>query len=191
MMKLLESMIQEKGTIKEGNIVKVDSFLNHQIDIELLNECGKEFKKRFADCKVTKILTLEASGIAIACIAAQYFKTPVVFAKKSEASNLSENVYESRVISYTKAKEYNIKVDKDYIKSSDKVLIIDDFLAQGEAVAGLLSIIKQAEANLVGIGIIIEKGFQQGGKKIREKGLRLESLAIIDSIEDGIIQFRK
>lgn len=190
-MKLLESMIQEKGTIKEGNIVKVDSFLNHQIDIELLNKLGKEFKERFADCTITKILTLEASGIAIACIAAQYFKTPVVFAKKSEASNLSENVYESRVISYTKGKEYNIKVDKDYIKPNDKVLIIDDFLAQGEAVAGLLSIVKQAEADLVGIGIIIEKGFQQGGARIREKGLRLESLAIIDSIQNGIIQFRK
>ena len=190
-MELLESRIREKGKIEDGNIVKVDSFLNHQIDVELLNELGKEFKIRFADCPISKILTLEASGIAIACITAQYFNVPVVFAKKIEAKNLSENVYESKIISYTKGKEYTIKVDKEYIKAEDNVLIIDDFLAHGEAVAGLLHIIKQANAKVLGIGIIIEKGFQQGGDKIREQGLRLESLAIIESIHHGVIDFRK
>ena len=187
---LLKKKILEQGKKLEGNILKVDSFLNHQIDIELLNEMGKEFKKRFQDKKITKILTLEVSGIAIAVIAAQYFNVPVVFAKKTEAKNLDKEVYESNIYSYTKAKHYKIRVVKEYITKEDNILIIDDFLANGQAILGLKEIVDAAHANLVGVGIVIEKGFQDGGKLLREAGIPIESLAIIESLEDDEIIFR-
>lgn len=190
-MKLLEERILKDGVIKEGGIVKVDSFLNHQMDIELINEIGKEFYRRFANEGITKILTVEASGIGIACLAAQYFGVPVVFAKKSESKNLDGDVYTSKVVSYTKGKEYDIRVSNKYITAADKVLIIDDFLAKGKAVFGLCDILEQAGATLAGIGICIEKGFQEGGAIIRERGIRLESLAIVELAEDGGITFRE
>lgn len=189
-MKLLEERILKDGVIKEGGIVKVDSFLNHQMDVELINEIGKEFKRLFADAGVTKILTVEASGIGIACITAQYFGVPVVFAKKSESKNLDGDVYTSKVVSYTKGKEYDIRVSKKYITAKDNVLIIDDFLAKGKAVFGLCDILSQAGASLAGVGICIEKGFQEGGDIIRERGIRLESLAIVELDEGGGIKFR-
>ena len=189
-MKLLEERILKDGVIKEGGIVKVDSFLNHQMDVELINEIGKEFHRLFADAKVTKILTVEASGIGIACIAAQYFGVPVVFAKKAESKNLDGDVYTSKVVSYTKGKEYDIRVSKKYITAEDNVLIIDDFLAKGKAVFGLCDILSQAGASLAGVGICIEKGFQEGGAIIRERGIRLESLAIVELDENGGIKFR-
>ena len=187
---LLKKKILEQGKKLEGNILKVDSFLNHQIDIELLNEMGKEFKKRFQDKKITKILTLEVSGIAIAVIAAQYFNVPVVFAKKTEAKNVDKEVYENNIYSYTKAKHYKIRVVKEYITKEDNILIIDDFLANGQAILGLKEIVDAAHANLVGVGIVIEKGFQDGGKLLREAGIPIESLAIIESLEDDEIIFR-
>lgn len=189
-MKLLEQRILKDGIIKEGGIVKVDSFLNHQMDIELINEIGKEFYRLFGDEGVTKILTVEASGIGIACLAAQYFGVPVVFAKKSESKNLDGDVYTSKVVSYTKGKEYDIRVSNKYITAEDRVLIIDDFLAKGKAVFGLCDILNQAGATLVGVGICIEKGFQEGGAIIRERGIHLESLAIVELAEDGGITFR-
>lgn len=189
-MDLLKNRILKDGQVLEGNVLKVDSFLNHQIDVELLNEIGKEFKRRFSNKEVTKILTIEASGIGIACITAQYFKVPVVFAKKHEGSNMESEVYEAEVFSYTKNKSYKIKAAKKYIKSSDKVLIIDDFLASGSATDGLMDIVNQAKAEVVGIGIVIEKGFQNGRKNIEEKNIQLESLAIIDSMENGALVFR-
>ncbi len=189
-MKLLEERILKDGVIKEGGIVKVDSFLNHQMDIELINEIGKEFYRLFGNEGITKILTVEASGIGIACLAAQYFGVPVVFAKKSESKNLDGDVYTSKVVSYTKGKEYDIRVSNKYITAEDKVLIIDDFLAKGKAVFGLCDIISQAGATLAGVGICIEKGFQEGGAIIRERGIRLESLAIVELAEDGGITFR-
>lgn len=189
-MKALKKRILEEGAIAHGNVIKVDSFLNHQIDIELLNEIGKEFKARFQNKKIDKILTIEVSGIAIAVIAAQYFNVPVVFAKKTESKNLDKETYESTVHSYTKNITYTIRVSKKYINEGENILIIDDFLANGKAVEGLLDIIKKAKANLIGVGIVIEKGFQKGGKNIREKGIRLESLAIVDRVEDGRIIFR-
>jgi xanthine phosphoribosyltransferase len=184
---LLKERILKEGRILEGNILKVDSFLNHKIDVELLNEIGKEFKKRFHDKNVTKILTIEASGIAIAVIAAQYFNVPVVFAKKTESKNLDKEVYEGSVYSYTKAKQYKIRVSKKYISKEDNILIIDDFLANGQAILGLKEIIDGAGANLAGVGIVIEKGFQTGGGLLREAGINIESLAIIDSLEEDII----
>ncbi len=189
-MKLLEERILKDGVIKEGGIVKVDSFLNHQMDVELINEIGKEFHRLFADAGVTKILTVEASGIGIACIAAQYFGVPVVFAKKAESKNLDGDVYTSKVVSYTKGKEYDIRVSKKYITAEDNVLIIDDFLAKGKAVFGLCDILSQAGASLAGVGICIEKGFQEGGAIIRERGIRLESLAIVELDDNGGIKFR-
>jgi xanthine phosphoribosyltransferase len=184
---LLKERILKEGRILEGNILKVDSFLNHKIDVELLNEIGKEFKKRFHDKNITKILTIEASGIAIAVIAAQYFNVPVVFAKKTESKNLDKEVYEGSVYSYTKAKQYKIRVSKKYISKEDNILIIDDFLANGQAILGLKEIIDGAGANLAGVGIVIEKGFQTGGGLLREAGINIESLAIIDSLEEDII----
>ena len=187
-MKLLKDRINKDGIIKEGNILKVDSFLNHQIDIKLLNEIGKEFKRRFANEEVTKILTIEASGIAIACIAAQYFNVPVVFAKKSKTTNIAGDVYTTKVESFTHQKVYDIMVSKDFLNEGDKVLILDDFLANGQALIGLSQLVKDAGAEVVGAGIVIEKGFQNGGKMIREQGIHLESLAIIDkmSVENGV-----
>ncbi len=189
-MKLLEARILKDGIIKEGGIVKVDSFLNHQIDIELINEIGKEFKRLFDGEKITKILTVEASGIGIACIAAQYFGADVVFAKKSESKNLDGGVYTSSVTSYTKGKEYMIRVSKKYLHENDRVLLIDDFLAKGKALLGLIDIVKQSGAHIVGAGICIEKGFQEGGKIIRDMGIHLESLAIVELTPDGGICFR-
>lgn len=183
-MKLLEQRIAKDCKVLPGNVLKVDMFLNHQIDIELINEIGKEFKRLFSDCDITKILTIEASGIGIACICAQYFSVPVLFAKKGVHKNIGNSFYTSTVYSYTKEKSYEIAVSKDYLSSDDRILIIDDFLANGQAVLGLKSIIEQAGASLEGVGVVIEKGFQSGGGLLREKGIRVESLAIIDQMQD-------
>ena len=189
-MESLKRKILEEGKTIGSSILKVDSFLNHQVDVSFLNEIGKEFKKRFADEKVTKILTIEASGIAIACLTAQYFGVPVVFAKKTEAANQDAEVYESEVYSFTRQKSYKIKVSRKYLSTEDRVLIIDDFLADGKAANGLINIVNQAGASLAGVGIVIEKGFQLGGKGLRDRGVRLESLAIVDAMENGRITFR-
>ncbi|NLV87974.1 MAG: xanthine phosphoribosyltransferase [Tissierellia bacterium] len=189
-MELLKKRILVDGAIVDGNVIKVDSFLNHQIDIDLLKEIGKEFKSRFQNEKVDKILTIEASGIAIAVIAAQYFNVPVVFAKKTESKNLDKETYESSVHSFTKNITYTIRVSKKYINEGENILIIDDFLANGKAVEGLLDIVNKAKAKVTGVGIVIEKGFQKGGKNIRDKGIKLESLAIVEGVEDGKIIFR-
>lgn len=187
-MQLLKDRIIKDGKIRSGNVLKVDSFLNHQMDIELFGEIGKEFKRRFADSEVTKILTIEASGIGIACITAQYFKVPVVFAKKNQTKNIVGEVFTSQVESFTHGRVYDIIVAKQFLKPEDKVLIIDDFLANGAALLGLTKLVTDAKATLVGAGIVIEKGFQDGGKLIRDKGIRVESLAIIDAMseEEGI-----
>ncbi|MDF2540355.1 MAG: xanthine phosphoribosyltransferase [Herbinix sp.] len=190
-MQLLKDRIRKDGKIRAGNVLKVDSFLNHQMDIELFGEIGKEFKKRFADCEVTKILTIEASGIGIACIAAQYFKVPVVFAKKSQTKNIAGDIYTSKVESFTHGRVYDIIVAKDFLKAEDKILVIDDFLANGSALLGLSTLVKDAGATLVGAGIVIEKGFQEGGELIRSQGIRVESLAIVDSMsEENGVKFR-
>lgn len=189
-MKLLEERIATDGITVGSDIVKVDMFLNHQIDVDLLEKMGEEFYSLFKDRGVTKILTIEASGIAIACIAARYFKVPVVFAKKGSHKNVGNNVYTSEVFSFTKGISYDIAVSKDYITADDRVLIIDDFLANGKAILGLKSIVDQAGAELLGVGIAVEKGFQPGGNMLREAGIDVESLAIIDSIDNGKITFR-
>ncbi len=191
-MKLLEERIRKDGVVKEGNVLKVDSFLNHQMDVELFNEMGKEFKRLFADKPINKILTIEASGIGIACIVAQSFHVPVVFAKKSQSVNIDGDLYTSKVESFTHKRVYDIIVSKKFLSADDHVLIIDDFLANGCAVMGLIDLINEAGATLEGVGIAVEKGFQQGGKLIREKGIRLESLAIIESMDaaTGEIRFR-
>ncbi len=187
-MQLLKERIIKDGKIRSGNVLKVDSFLNHQMDIELFEEIGKEFQRRFSDQKITKILTIEASGIGIACIAARYFKVPVLFAKKNQTKNIAGDVFTSQVESFTHGRVYDIIVAKEFLKSEDRVLIIDDFLANGAALLGLAKLVQDAGATLVGAGIVIEKGFQSGGRLIREKGVRVESLAIIDSMseEEGI-----
>jgi len=188
-MKLLQDRILAEGRVEEGGILKVDSFLNHQIDVDLYNKIGYEFYKKFKDRGITKILTIEASGIGIACITAQYFKVPVVFAKKTESKNLDKETYESEVYSFTKDRNYKIRVSKRYINNQDKILIIDDFLANGKAVMGLSDIINQADAKLIGVGIVIEKGFQDGGKLLRNKGLDVYSLAVIKSMDNGTVEF--
>ena len=187
-MKILKERIIKDGKIREGNVLKVDAFLNHQLDIELFEQMGEEFKRRFEGKKITKILTIEASGIAIACIAARYFKVPVVFAKKTQTKNIAGDVYTSKVESFTHGKVYDIIVSKEFLRPEDHVLIIDDFLANGKALLGLTKLVQDAGATVVGAGIAIEKGFQDGGKLIRESGIQLESLAIIDamSVEEGI-----
>ena len=191
-MKLLEERIRKDGVVKEGNVLKVDSFLNHQMDVELFNEMGKEFKRLFADKPINKILTIEASGIGIACIVAQSFHVPVVFAKKSQSVNIDGDLYTSKVESFTHKRVYDIIVSKKFLSADDHVLIIDDFLANGCAVMGLIDLINEAGATLEGVGIAVEKSFQQGGKLIREKGIRLESLAVIESMDaaTGEIKFR-
>lgn len=192
-MEVLKQRIIEDGIVKKGNVLKVDSFLNHKIDVRLYDEIGKEFYRLFGNENVTKILTIEASGIGIACVTAQAFGyIPVVFAKKSKSSNISNDVYTSKVASFTHGVNYDIMVSKDYLNEGDRVLIIDDFLAMGEAINGLIDIVKQSGATLVGAGDVIEKGFQPGGREIREKGVHLESLAIIESMnsETGEIVFR-
>lgn len=188
-MELLKNRILKDGKIIGDSIIKVDSFLNHQLDIELFNEMGREFKERFSNVKVSKILTVEASGIAVACIAAQYFKVPVIFAKKHEALNIDLDTFHSEVYSYTKQKSYNIRVSKKYIMPEDNILIIDDFLANGKAASGLVDIVQQAGAAVAGVGIVIEKGFQKGREVLQQKGIRVESLAIIKSVGEGIITF--
>lgn len=188
-MKALKERIVKDGIIKEGNVLKVDSFLNHQIDVHLLEEMGKEFKRRFESEKINKILTIEASGIAIACIAARHFDVPVVFAKKSKTKNIAGDVYTSKVESFTHGRVYDIMVSKDFLNPEDRVLIIDDFLANGQALLGLSQIVKDSGATLVGAGIAIEKGFQDGGNLLRASGMRVESLAIVDamSVEEGVV----
>ena len=191
-MKLLEDRIRRDGVVRPGNILKVDSFLNHQMDIPLFCELGREFQKRFATENVTKILTIEASGIGIACIVAQYFKVPVVFAKKSKTKNIAGDVYTSKVESFTHGRVYDIIVSKQFLGPEDRILIIDDFLANGKALEGLIQLVRDAGATLVGAGIAIEKGFQIGGELIREQGVHLESLAIVESMDadTGEIVFR-
>lgn len=187
-MELLKNRILRDGVALGNNVLKVDSFLNHQIDVALFNEMGKEFQKRFAEQEVTKILTVEASGIAVACITAQYFgNVPVVFAKKQESSNLSSEVYASNVFSFTKNKNYLVRVDKKYLSAADRVLIIDDFLANGNASLGLIDLVQQAGATVAGVGIVIEKGFQNGRQLLEERGYRVESLAIVKEIQDGAV----
>lgn len=191
-MQLLKDRIRKDGKIKSGDVLKVDSFLNHQMDIELFVEIGKEFKRRFEGCEVNKILTIEASGIGIACIVAQYFDVPVVFAKKSKTKNIAGDVYTTSVESFTHGKVYDIMVSKEFLGAGDKVLLIDDFLANGKALEGLAAIVQESGAELVGAGIVIEKGFQTGGDRLRREGIRVESLAIVDSMDEttGNICFR-
>ncbi len=185
-MELLKQRIMQDGIAKGDHTLIVGSFLNHQIDVELFNEMGKEFQRRFAEKKVTKILTVEASGIAVACIVAQYFgNAPVLFAKKQEATNLSDDVYASNVFSFTKNKNYVVRVDKQYLQADDHVLIIDDFLANGNAALGLIDLVEQAGGTVVGVGIVIEKAFQTGRKLLEEKGVQVEALASVESISDG------
>ena len=191
-MKLLEERIRKDGIVKPGDVLKVDSFLNHQMDIQLFNEMGKEFRRLFADRPVNKILTLEASGIGIACIAAQYFNVPVVFAKKAKSINLDGEMYMTKIQSFTHQRVYDVIVSKRFLPPDDHILIIDDLLANVCAVNGLIDLINSAGAVIEGVGIAIEKGFQQGGDLIRSRGIRLESLAIIESMnaETGEIVFR-
>jgi len=191
-MQLLKDRIRKDGKIKAGNVLKVDSFLNHQMDTDLFVEIGKEFKRRFADAEINKILTIEASGIGIACVVAQSFHVPVVFAKKTKTKNIAGDVYTSKVESYTHGRVYDIIVSKEFLGKGDKVLLIDDFLANGKALEGLAALVEESGAELVGAGIVIEKGFQVGGDIIRSRGIRLESLAIVDSMDEetGTIVFR-
>ncbi len=189
-MQLLKERILKDGVVKPGNVLKVDSFLNHQMDIDLINEIGKEFRRRFPSDKITKILTIEASGIGIACIAAQYFNVPVIFAKKAQSINIDGEVYHSKVESFTHKRVYDVILSKKFLSADDHVLIIDDFLANGCALLGLLELVKEAGASVEGAGIVIEKGFQSGGNSIREQGIHLESLAIVDSMNDTNLTFR-
>ena len=181
-MNFLEERILRDGIVKEGNVLKVDSFLNHQMDISLFEQMGEEFKKRFAGKEINKIVTIEASGIGIACVVAKYFNVPVVFAKKSKSINIEGDMYVAEVESFTHKCRNQVIVSKKFLSPEDKVLIIDDFLANGCALQGLISIITEAGASVEGIGIAIEKGFQMGGKLIRNLGYQLESLAIVDSM---------
>lgn len=188
-MEELKQRIIKDGRLKEGNILKVDNFLNHQMDIALFNAMGKEFYRLFGDQGVNKILTIEASGIGIACVAAQYFDVPVVFAKKTQSANIDGDVYTTKVESFTHKRVYDIIVSKKFLNKEDRVLIIDDFLAKGSALNGLCHLVHDSGATLVGAGIAIEKGFQEGGDLIRGQGVRVESLAIIDKmdVETGIV----
>lgn len=192
-MNCLEERILKDGIVKEGNVLKVDSFLNHQMDIDLFNEMGKEFKRRFEGKKFTKILTIEASGIGIACIVAQHFGVPVVFAKKAKSINLEGEMYTVDVVSFTHKRENKVIVAKKFLNEDDHVLIIDDFLANGCALQGLIQIVKAAGATVDGIGIAIEKSFQLGGQIIRNLGYQLESLAIVESMdwESGTIKLKE
>ena len=194
LLKLLEDRIVKDGIVKPGNVLKVDSFLNHQMDISLFNDMGKEFKRLFNDTPINKILTIEASGIGIACVAAQYFdNVPVVFAKKSQTVNIDGEVYSTKIESFTHKRVYDVIISKKYLSSKDHVLIIDDFLANGCALNGLLDIAQKAGATVEGVGIAVEKGFQRGGELIRQKGIRVESLAIIESMDadSGNIVFKE
>lgn len=190
-MVLLEERIKKDGQVFPGNILKVDSFLNHQIDVTLLGEMGKEFKRIYNDCGVNKILTIEASGIGIACITAQFFDCPVLFAKKTKTKNIANAVYKTQVKSFTHSTTYDVIVSKDFIGEGDRVLIIDDFLAEGNALVGLIDLCRQAGAQVVGCGIAVEKGFQHGAERIKALGVRVDSLAIIEDMSDGIVKFKK
>lgn len=192
-MNFLEERIVKDGIVKEGNVLKVDSFLNHQMDIDLFNQMGAEFKKRFAGKNINKIVTIEASGIGIACVAAMHFNVPVVFAKKAKSINIDGDMYIAEVESFTHKCKNQVIVSKKFLSENDHVLIIDDFLANGCALQGLISIINQAGGTVEGIGIAIEKGFQNGGNIIRNLGYQLESLAIVDSMDaaTGTVKFRK
>ena len=187
-MELLKERIRKDGKIRGTEVLKVDSFLNHQMDVELFDAIGAEFKRRFADCQVNKILTIEASGIGIACLAARHFSCPVVFAKKSQSRNISPDVYTAKVESFTHGKVYDVVVSKEYLCPKDKVLLIDDFLANGEALRGLAKLVADSGAELVGAGIVIEKAFQPGGDSLRAAGMRVESLARVAAMSetDGI-----
>ena len=194
-MQLLKDRIRKDGKVKEGNVLKVDSFLNHQMDIRLFREIGKEFKRLFGEesKRINKILTIEASGIGIACIVAQHFGVPVVFAKKAQSINIDGEVYSTKIQSFTHGKVYDVIVSKKYISNEDHILIIDDFLANGCALEGLIDLVQSAGATVEGIGICVEKGFQPGGEAIRKRGIHLESLAIVDAMDasTGTITFRK
>lgn len=183
-MELLKGRIRRDGKVKGTDVLKVDSFLNHQMDVELFAEIGKEFKRRFAGCEINKILTIEASGIGIACVVAQYFHCPVIFAKKTQTKNIAGEVYTSKVESFTHGRVYDIIVAKEFLGPGDKVLLIDDFLANGAALEGLAQLVKDAGAELVGAGIVIEKAFQPGGDRLRAKGLRIEALARVQSMNE-------
>ena len=190
-MDLLKEKILKDGIVREGNILKVDNFLNHQIDVKLMNEIGKEVKRLFGHKNITKILTIEASGIAAATIIAQYFDVPVLFAKKAKSQNLDGDLFTSVVRSYTYGKDYRITVSKKFLSEEDHVLIIDDFLAVGSAMKGLIDVCNQAGATIEGISIMVEKGFQEGGKYLREAGYDLQSMAIIEKMEGTTITFRE
>ena len=192
-MQILKDRIRKDGKIKEGNVLKVDSFLNHQMDIHLFQEIGKEFQKRFQGEEINKILTIEASGIGIACIVAESFDVPVVFAKKTQTKNIAGDTWTTKVESFTHGRVYDIIVSKEFLGKGDKVLIIDDFMANGKALEGLSDLVTMSGAELVGAGIVIEKGFQPGGDELRRRGIRVESLAIIESMDDktGEIVFRE
>lgn len=189
-MELLKQRILKDGVVKPGNVLKVDNFLNHQMDIALINEIGKEFKRRFADCSITKILTIEASGIGIAAITAQYFDVPLIFAKKAQSINLDGEMLTTKVESFTHKRVYDVILARKFLSPDDHVLLIDDFLANGCALMGLIDLVHSAGATIEGAGIVIEKGFQDGGRKIREMGIRLESLAIVDAMSDDSLTFR-
>ena len=191
-MKLLEERIQKDGIVRPGNVLKVDSFINHQMDIKLFSEMAKEWKRLFAGKNITKILTIEASGIGIAAVTAMEFGVPVVFAKKSQSINLDYDNYTTKIESFTHKRVYDVIVSKKFLSAEDHILIIDDFLANGCALEGLLNIVEEAGATVEGIGIAIEKGFQVGGEKIRERAIQLESLAMVESMDDktGEIVFR-
>lgn len=182
-MKLLEDRIVKDGIVGAGNVLKVDSFLNHQIDVAFLNELGKEFHRRFCDEGINKILTIEASGIGIACLTAQYFHVPVVFAKKSKSKNIAGNVYVSKVTSFTHGTTHDVIVSKKFLHEDDRVLIIDDFLARGQALLGLIDLVEAAGATVAGAGIVIEKSWQEGARLVRDRGIRLESLARVASMD--------
>ena len=190
-MKLLEERIRKDGIIREGNVLKVDSFINHQMDIKLFEEMAKEWKRLFADKNINKILTIEASGIGIAAIVAREFDVPVVFAKKSKSINLDDNKFSTKIQSFTHGKVYDVIVSKKFLSPEDHILVIDDFLANGCALLGLTDLVESAGATVEGIGIAIEKGFQHGGQEIRDMGIRLESLAIVDSMTDDSLTFRE
>ena len=191
-MKLLEQRILEDGQVRPGNVLKVDCFLNHQLDVGLLDQIGAEFYRSFKDDGINKILTIEASGIAIACMTARHFNVPVVFAKKAKSKNIDGDVYTSTVHSYTYGRDYDITLAQKFLGPQDRVLILDDFLANGKAMNGLLDVCRQAGASVGGIGICIEKGFQPGGAELRAAGYKLASLAIVDSMDDnGELTFRE
>ena len=191
-MNFLEERIMKDGVVKEGNILKVDNFLNHQMDVKLFKQMGEEFKRRFAGKNINKIITIEASGIGIACIVAECFDVPVVFAKKTQTKNIAGDVYTTKVESFTHGRVYDIIVSREFLGKGDKVLLIDDFLANGKALEGLAELVKKSGAELVGAGVVIEKGFQVGGDIIRSKGIHLESLAIVESMDEktGEVVFR-